>query len=841
MELKEYQAAALEAFVRWRGALARAERKSIEDIGKLEELGIDVPDELRNYPGTAWRKLAEAGGVADAAGEYVSRADGAGRPVPHVCFKVPTGGGKTLLAAAALERLNRPTGLTLWITPTRAIYEQTRTALRSREHPYRQTLERASGGRVKLLEKDDPFTASDVASYLCVMLLMLPAANRQKGREFLRMFRDSGRYPTLFPDADDALGDGRLLRDHPDLETSEGGAVKHSLFNAFKMLRPVVVLDEAHKAYGVRREGAGEEFARSVSRLDPRLVIELSATPNRGVSNLLVDITGVELKKEEMIKLPVQVTAFPDTEWRYALAQAHDELERLEADARSLWNDEGRYVRPIGVVRVERTGREQRDGERVHAEDAREYLVRDLGVPPEAVRVKSAENDELGRENLLSEFSPVRWIITKAALMEGWDCPFAYLLVMLDNTTAQRAITQLVGRVMRQPGARRTERERLDQCYVYCWNADVGTTVERVKNGLEHEGLTGLGNDVGGTSAEVGRVTARRREKFRGENIFLPLVLHRAGDGWMELDYQRHVLPRIDWASIDVPDPESAAADAAKWQSATVDIGDAPPVYHPDREPLVDKTVKVSWFARRLSDVIPNPWQAARVAGQLIDRLRAAGEDDEKIHDGRGYLSFALREHLSAEVEKRAEEAFRARLRAGEIRFDLEAGRPHFRMKECYEIRVGANDPPFTRNYAQPLQLSLFEPIFAGQFSSELERSFALYLDEQRALRWWHRVAVRQQGDYYLRGWKRHRVWPDFVAMGGEAGGRPHVLVFETKGGHLRGSPDTDYKQRVLETLQGAFNCGTMTVRDGPAKGTFRLVFSEREFPSALAGLVASA
>ena len=164
----------------------------------------------------------------------MERTDGAGRPIPHVCFKVPTGGGKTLLASSALERLNRHTGLTLWITPTRAIYQQTWDALRNREHPYRQMLERASGGRVKLLEKETPFTAGDIENYLCVMLLMLPATNRQKGREFLRMFRDSGRYPTFFPDSDDALGDGRLLEQHPDLEpTSEGGPVKHSLFNLF--------------------------------------------------------------------------------------------------------------------------------------------------------------------------------------------------------------------------------------------------------------------------------------------------------------------------------------------------------------------------------------------------------------------------------------------------------------------------------------------------------------------------------------------------------------------------------------------------------------------------------
>ena len=126
--------------------------------------------------------------------------------------------------------------------------------------------------------------------------------------------------------------------------------------------------------------------------------------------------------------------------------------------------------------------------------------------------------------------------------------------------------------------------------------------------------------------------------------------------------------------------------------------------------------------------------------------------------------------------------------------------------------------------------------------NSDLERKFAHYLDEQKALRWWHRVAVRQKGEYYLCGWKQERIWPDFVAMGGEVDGKPHVLVFETKGEHLRGNPDTDYKQQVLETLQDTFNekvvaAGTMTVRKGPAKGTFQLVFNESEFPKALASL----
>ena len=841
MELKEYQWRALDAFTRWREALEQARQGSITGVEALEQAGVDVPTDVRNYPKAAWQALTRSGAAAMSAGPHVDRTAAAGYPIPHACFKVPTGGGKTLLAAAALERLDRQTGLTLWITPTRAIYQQTKDALWSREHPYRQMLERASGGRVKVLEKEDPFTAADVANYLCVMLLMLPATNRQRGRDFLRMFRDSGRYPTLFPDSDDALGDGRLLERFPDLErASDNGAVKHSLFNVFKMLRPVVVLDEAHKAYGQRNPEANEEFVRSVNRLNPSLVIELSATPNRNISNLLVDISGVDLKAEEMIKLPVRVTSFTEADWQYTLGQAVEELDRLDAEAVSLQMNEGRYIRPIAVVRVERTGRDQRDGERVHAEDVREYLIQNLGVPAESVRVKSAENDELGREDLLSEFSQVRWIITKAALMEGWDCPFAYLLVMLDNARAQRAITQLVGRVMRQPHARRTGREPLDQCHVYCWNTDVGKAVQQVKQGLEAEGLTGLDDDVWGSDVLLKLVTVRRREPFRGRNIFLPKVQHKAADGWCELDYRRHILPNIDWGSIEAPDPQLSLPESAKRQTASVDIGDERPVFYRPEELHIDKTVQVSYFTRRLSDIVPNPWQAARVTQDLLQRLRDAGDSDDHIYDRRAYLAFGLREHMVSEVERQAECVFGKKLLGGDIRFDLQAG-DNFRMAEEFEIPVASDQPTLQKPFGGgPMQLTLFEPTFKRHFDSELERKFAFYLDEQKALQWWHRVAVRKHHEYYVRGWRNGRIYPDFIAMGSETFGN-QLLVFETKGGHLKDNPDTAYKQRVFETLEKAFNsgfeAGRVTVQHGPAEGVFRLVFNEAEFPAALASL----
>ena len=223
MELKDYQTRTLDVFERYQNELTAAQARSEVAVAALEQVGADIPPDVRNYPKTAWQKMAETGDVASSARPYVDRTADAGFSIPHICFKVPTGGGKTLLGAAALERMNRPTGLVLWMVPNNAIYRQTKTALWDRQHPYREMLERGSGRRVKMLEKDDLFTAADVEHYLCVMLISLQSANRKSNRDFLRIFRDSGRYTSFFPDNDDVMSDARLRNAYtPTLTLASG-------------------------------------------------------------------------------------------------------------------------------------------------------------------------------------------------------------------------------------------------------------------------------------------------------------------------------------------------------------------------------------------------------------------------------------------------------------------------------------------------------------------------------------------------------------------------------------------------------------------------------------------
>ena len=75
--------------------------------------------------------------------------------------------------------LNKQTGLILWVLPSTQIYRQTISALKNREHPYRQVLVISSGGRILIKEKTVMFNRLDIEENLVVLMLMLPSANRQ--------------------------------------------------------------------------------------------------------------------------------------------------------------------------------------------------------------------------------------------------------------------------------------------------------------------------------------------------------------------------------------------------------------------------------------------------------------------------------------------------------------------------------------------------------------------------------------------------------------------------------------------------------------------------------------
>jgi type III restriction enzyme len=572
MKLKDYQEGVITKLERvlTRFAAERAEAEEFIAFQRAKGKTTTGPD----WCGIAWDALA-ADGALPAVRQandtlvtpgYIARTDGLGRPIPNLCVKVPTGGGKTLLGCAALETLltlfaGKQTGLVLWVIPTDAIFRQTWRAFANRESGYRQRLERASGGKIKLLRKDDAFTLEDTETHLCVMLIMLQAgAIREDSKDKRKLFQDSGRYPSFFPEVDDEPKNAALWQAVPNLDRvtmdeddfrGDQVIVRQSLNNVFRLLRPLVVMDEGHKAYG----RASFEF---LTGFNPSFILELSATPNSGterLSNVVVNVTGTALQQEQMIKLPIRLINDEGTDWKSTLESSVEKLDELQKAARHLRGETNRTIRPILLVRVERTGKDQRDKTSIHAEDAREYLVAKLGAKPEEIRVKSSETDELGDEDLLAETCPVRFIITKDALREGWDCPFAYVLAVLSRTTAKTAITQMIGRVLRQPEARRTEIAALDQCYVFTFDQEVSAAVAGVQAGLADEGMGDLADQIqigsGKTDTSSSSRKILRAKAFSGVRVFLPRVLAKDAKGALRaFDYDRDLLSRVDWAAL---------------------------------------------------------------------------------------------------------------------------------------------------------------------------------------------------------------------------------------------------------------------------------------------------
>lgn len=810
----------------------KIEKATADQIAKLaaENPTLDLP--VKDFAKAAWDGLKAGGKLPKSRANipFSERLDACGRVVPNVTLKVPTGGGKTFLAANAVSKimgryLSQDRGFVLWIVPNEAIYTQTLATLRNRQHPYRQTLDRAAAGRVKILEKTDRLDARDVEANLCIMVLMLQAANRNT-KDTLKMFQDRGDVFGFTPQEGDQRAHAQLLAEIPNLsayDLADSPAawpmVQDSLGNALRIIRPIVVMDEGQKAV------SDLAFA-TLYGFNPVFVLELSATPKdvkaRGgasprdarYANLLVEVMGKELDEEGMIKMPLNLLNDPGTDWKGTLTKAIDILKNLQTNATQFQGESGRYIRPIMLVQVERTGKDQRGAGHIHSEDVKDWMLTS-GFDEAEIAIKTAEKNDLNQpENLdlLSKINRVRVIITKQALQEGWDCPFAYVLCSLSASSNINAMTQLVGRILRQPQALKTGVDALDQCHVITHHPKTGDVIEAIKVGLEQDGLGDLvltaAPDAGFLPGGVARPLPRRAA-FNDLRIFLPRVLHVDGDEVRDFEYETDLLSRIDWRGFD-PAPIAAKipanAQAAESQLQRISLTDAE-----DGELIAARMLKSyqeardfdpSYAVRVISDLVPNPFVGREIVQHLIDALAADGFDAAKMSGLSSLIIDELRKALETERMSRAEALFKADVAAGTVQFRLRLDGRDWKMPKTDQTKAPEGAPQVPRDDGTPMVRSLFAPVYKADLNGD-EQSVAIYLDQDKALRWWHRNVARNQ--YGLPGWRRGKIYPDFIFAADRADGKTRMTVLETKGDQLEGNLDTAYKRELLDVLSSAY------------------------------------
>lgn len=797
LQLKTYQEKVLNALKEY--LLALSEKKS--EFEQIAQINPDLAKSI-DYPKVAWEK-------ATGRMIYHTKTNGLGLPLPDVYLKVPTGGGKTFMACHAIDHihkayLKKQTGLVLWIMPSTQIYRQTISSLKDREHPYRQMLDVSSGGKTLIKEKRDPINKLDVEENLVVLMLMLPSAAR-KTKETLKMFRDASGYTDFFPAEDNFTANEALLKEMPNLdyfgdETAVfGRQIKTSLGNTLRVLQPLVIIDEGHRAYS-------QTARETIQNFNPSFILELSATPPDN-SNKLVEITGRELNEEEMIKLDIHLTNKSSLDWKDTMLCSLEQRKYLEKRANEYEQNTGEYIRPINLIQVERTGKDQRDGKMIHAEDVKEFLIKKCGVPENHVAIKSSDKDDIEGIDLFSKECEIRYIITKQALQEGWDCSFAYILTILTNPSSKTGITQLVGRILRQPNARKTQVRALDECYIYTFRQNARDLVKTIKTNLESEGLGDIAGRLSVDSGDEtnGTVLHERETKYRDNfktfegKIYLPKFVIQEKESWRDINFDIDLLSRIDWteANLDALDSISLSNLSRKEQALTVGLSEKEQELVKEKKRVEKESrlkIDETFLAQHISEIVPNPWIGYEIGKETINRFLKR-YDEQVVSSNFVFIIEELKKQLLSERDRLAETFFKQMVADKTLCFFLISDTGGFKIPKRIKVR---SNKQLIRDDNTPIQRSLFDYV-PEENINELEKSVAIYLDQQEKLLWWYRNMSKQ--DYHIQGWKRNKIYPDFVVSDTNRSNDSDfgdVYVLETKGLHLK-NEDTKYKQDVFE------------------------------------------
>ena len=475
----------------------------------------------------AFARSAQLKGLALAFGEAVGRpynADPFGA-VPCICLRIPTGGGKTLMAAHAVNVLAQEwratdAPVTVWLVPSDTIRSQTLKALQMAGHPYREALEASygSGVRVCVLEDLANIAPPDWGQRAVVVVATIQSF-RVDDTDKRNVYSFSESFERHFKGCDEQRL--RVLHGLPDaLVTPEeatndktgvlAGFINQprwSLANWLALHEPLVIVDEAHNT-------KTDKSFTALKRLNPSAILELTATPIPSKTNVLYHVSAQELAAESMIKLPIALAEHPQG-WQQAVFAAVQSQRALESEALKDEAAGNGYVRPIVLFQA------QNENDEVPPEALRKYLQDELHIPPEQIKVATGDTRELEGLDLSSRNCPVRFVITVQALREGWDCPFAYVLCSLQKLSSATAVEQLLGRVLRMPYAKARGREALNRAYAHVCETKFSTAAHELADRLiNHMGFEAL--DV--ASMVVQQSSLPLFESFNASNEPFPLV-----------------------------------------------------------------------------------------------------------------------------------------------------------------------------------------------------------------------------------------------------------------------------------------------------------------------------
>ncbi len=542
----------------------------------LATLGRFFRDARVSGPKAAYETIVREPEQKARLSRYVSdyRALEAVPQAPYVCLRLPTGGGKTLLAAHAVAVardtwIEKDHPLVLWLVPTNTIRLQTVDALKNTKHAYRQALDAAFEGRVRIFDIADfpMIRPQDLRDQTCVVVgtIQTLRVNNTDGRKVYAHHEDLESHFSAVPPST------------PDLERSEDGPnkgrIKFSFANLMHLHHPLMIVDEAHNAVtGLTRD--------LQARVNPCAIVEFTATPKLN-SNILHNVTAQELKREEMIKLPIVLAEHPD--WQSAVGGA---IASRAALAEKALLDTVDYIRPIVLFQA------QPKDEEVTVEVLKKHLIETENIVEDKIAVATGDQRDLDAIDLFDPKTKIEYIITVEALKEGWDCSFAYVFCSVARIRSATAVEQLLGRVLRMPYAKRRVLPELNKAYAHIAEPvfaeaakalvdkliEMGFDDSEARENIESEQYE-LGDD--GLFAPRDKPAPVFRQKIDASSAAVETLRREAGDavsvrgtedGRVEVSVTGYLSPEAEAAILKaVPDDaRKELAEAAKKYRAEV-------------------------------------------------------------------------------------------------------------------------------------------------------------------------------------------------------------------------------------------------------------------------------
>lgn len=445
--------------------LKKYQKQVIDDLKRFLQLLVDGQN-IRNAYTALWEEKGIKVGV-DGMPPYNAEISG----VPQVCFKVPTGGGKTFLAANAIKPIfdsmpHMHPKAVVWLVPSDPILMQTYNVLKDKNHDYRKKIDVDFGNRVEVYSKQQllsgqNFNPVSVNENLSIFVLSYDSF-RTSNKDGRKAYQENGNLTAFVKYKNNT---NVLLEDTDET----------ALIQVIRMLNPLVIVDESHHATSSLSKEMLQNF-------NPSFVLDLTATPKEG-SNIISFVDARQLKKENMVKLPVIVYNRKSQE--DVFLSAISLRKKLEDEAIKEYEVSRRYIRPIVLFQAQ-----PRNSDDSTTYDKIKNALIEIGIPKEQIAIKTGDKDELKNVDLKRDDCEIRYVITVNALKEGWDCPFAYILATVANRSSLVDVEQILGRILRLPEAKKNQSDVLNLSYVVTSSSSFYATLDRVVEGLNKAGFS---------------------------------------------------------------------------------------------------------------------------------------------------------------------------------------------------------------------------------------------------------------------------------------------------------------------------------------------------------------